>query len=340
MSVATYMGLCLTHPRSGYYASGSDPLGVNGDFITAPEISQMFGELIGFWMVNIWQQMREPKSFTLVELGPGRGTLLDDALRVAARASGFLDAMHLQLFEASQTLRAQQAERLGRYNPYWQPEIDAVSDDPVLIIANEFFDALPIRQFVKTETGWHERQVGLRDGKRAWGLSPTPLPESAFPATIQGAPVGSVYEAALAGGEAMARLSRLVARNGGAILVVDYGSGSTQTGETLQAVRNHAYADVLSDPGAVDISAHVDFEALGEAAGAAGLEVHKLATQGDFLRRLGIQQRAAALVKANPTQAEMIGAALNRLISPEEMGDLFKILCVASPGLAPLGVEQ
>lgn len=339
ISVATFMGLCLTHPQSGYYGVGANPLGAEGDFITAPEISQMFGELIGFWLVNLWQQMREPKSFTLLELGPGRGTLLDDALRIAARAPGFLDAMHLQLFETSQTLRAEQTQRLGRYQPYWQPEIDAVSDDPVLIVANEFFDALPIRQFVKTETGWHERQIGLRNGQRVFGLAPTALPDTAFPAPMQGAPVGSVYEAAFAGREAMARLSRVVAGNGGGLLVIDYGYGQTQTGETLQAVQRHAYADILEAPGETDISAHVDFQALGEAASAAGLQVSKLATQGEFLRRLGIEHRAAALIDANPTQKAMIESALTRLISPEQMGDLFKVLCVASPGLAPLGVE-
>ena len=340
ISIATYMGLCLTHPHSGYYGAGGDPLGAKGDFITAPEISQMFGELIGFWLVNLWQQMREPKSFTLLELGPGRGTLLDDALRVAARAPGFLDAMHLQLFEASDTLRARQAERLGRYDPYWQPEIDAVSDDPVLIIANEFFDALPIRQFVRTESGWHERQIGLRDNQRAFGLSPTPLPETAFPAVVHDAPLGSIYEAAFAGRQAMERLSRAVAHNGGAILVIDYGYALTQTGDTLQAVRRHAYADLLEQPGDTDISAHVDFEALAETASTSGLEVHRLATQGDFLRRLGIEQRAAALIGANPAQADTIKAALTRLTSPGEMGDLFKVLCVASPGLAPLGVNS
>ncbi|RYD89659.1 MAG: class I SAM-dependent methyltransferase, partial [Sphingomonadales bacterium] len=198
MSIATYMGLALTHPRAGYY-SGADPLGAKGDFVTAPEISQMFGELIGFFLVNLWQQSGEPKSFTLLELGPGRGTLMQDALRVAARAEGFLDACHLQLFETNPALRAQQAERLGKYNPYWASEIDAVADDPLFVVANEFFDALPIRQFIKASDGWHERQVGLRDGKRAFGLSPTPIADAAMPEAVRNAEPGEVYEVSLAG---------------------------------------------------------------------------------------------------------------------------------------------
>src|SRR4051812_11627631 len=180
MSIATYMGLCLTHPRQGYYAVGR-PIGADGDFITAPEISQMFGELVGFFFVNLWQQMGQPTSFTLLELSPGRGTLMQDALRAASRADGFENAMHLQLFESNKLLRAEQEKRLGNYSPYWATDIDAVSEDPLFVVANEFFDALPIKQFVKTDDGWHERLVGLADGQRAFGLSPTPIADSAAP---------------------------------------------------------------------------------------------------------------------------------------------------------------
>ncbi|RYE87666.1 MAG: class I SAM-dependent methyltransferase, partial [Hyphomicrobiales bacterium] len=231
MSVASYMGLALTHPRAGYYKTGA-PLGAAGDFITAPEISQMFGELIGFFFVNLWQQMNEPKSFTLLELGPGRGTLMQDALRVATRAEGFENALHLQLFETHPELKAEQAKRLDKYTPYWASEIDAVSDDPLFVIANEFFDALPIRQFVKGELGWHERQIGLKDGKRVFGLSPTPVPESAMPEAVRGAARGEVYEANLAAADVMQKLSAIVARQGGAILAIDYGYPKTRTGET------------------------------------------------------------------------------------------------------------
>jgi NADH dehydrogenase [ubiquinone] 1 alpha subcomplex assembly factor 7 len=337
MSVASFMALCLTHPRHGYYKK-ADPLGAAGDFITAPEISQMFGELIGFWLVNLWQQMREPPAITVLELGPGRGTLMDDALRVASRAEGFTDALHLQLFETNPALRAEQLKRLGKYHPYWADEIDTVGDGPVLIVANEFFDALPIRQFVRGATGWHERLVGLRDGERAFGLSPNPIPTESLPSAVHDAPEGAVYEANLAASETMARLSRLIARQGGGMLAIDYGYAATRTGETLQAVSRHAFADVLNAPGTADLSAHVDFGALSETATAAGLTAHPVVAQGAFLRHLGIVERADALSRANPALAPTIEAALTRLTAPDQMGELFKVLAVTSPGLIPIGL--
>ncbi len=336
MSLATYMSLALTHPRSGYY-TGTDPLGAKGDFITAPEISQMFGELVGFFIVNLWQQLDQPKSFTLLELGPGRGTLMQDALRVAAKAEGFLDACHLQLFETNPALKAQQAERLGKYNPYWADEVDAVADDPLFVVANEFFDALPIRQFVKATDGWHERQVGLRDGKRAFGLNPTPIPEAAMPIELANARPGEIYEVSLAAAEIMEKLGRRIAAHQGALLAIDYGYATTQTGETLQAVRNHAFADPLEAPGEIDLSAHVDFGGLGKVAGELGLTIEKLSTQRDFLGGLGIVERATALAKANPGQIDTIAAALKRLVDSTEMGTLFKVFCAHSGNLEPIG---
>lgn len=336
ISVATYMGLCLTDPRQGYY-TGTDPLGTTGDFVTAPEISQMFGELLGFFCVNLWQQLKEPPSFTLLELGPGRGTLMQDALRAASRAEGFADAVHLQLFESNLALRAQQQERLGDYNPYWADEIDAVSDDPLIVIANEFFDALPIRQFVKGEDGWHERLVGLRDDKRAFGLSPAALPDSALPAAVRGAEPGAVYEANVAAQDVMQRLGRRINAQSGALLAIDYGYEKTQTGETLQAVARHAFADPLADPGDADISAHVDFAALAVAAKSVGLTTAPLATQSYFLRHLGIEERADMLIKSNPQHAETVRAALDRLTGTAQMGELFKAFCAHSAGIEPPG---
>lgn len=339
MSVANYMGLALTHPREGYY-KGADPLGAKGDFITAPEISQMFGELIGFFFVTIWQQMNEPKSFTLLELGPGRGTLMQDALRVTQKATGFANALHLQLYETHPGLKAEQNKRLEQYAPYWADEVDAVSEDPLFVIANEFFDALPIRQFVKGEAGaWHERLIGLRDGKRAFGLSPNPIAEEAMPEAVRGAKPGEVFEINLAATDVMARLGEKIARQGGAILAVDYGYERTQTGETLQAVRAHAYADPLAEPGKADLSAHVDFGALGETAKQAGLTVHRVTNQGDFLARLGIAERATQLARANPDQIDAIGAALSRLVAKDQMGELFKVFCATSAGLTPPGID-
>ena len=336
MSLSTYMGLCLSHPRHGYYAVGR-PIGAAGDFITAPEISQMFGELVGFCIVNLWQQMGEPKSFTLLELGPGRGTLMQDALRAASKADGFENALHLQLFEQNALLKADQEKRLGKYSPYWSTDIDAVSEDPIFVVANEFFDALPIKQFVKTDDGWHERLVGLIEGKRALGLSPTAISESAAPAEVHGAYAGEILELSPAAVDTMQRLARKVALQGGAILALDYGYGRTQTGETLQAVKSHAFAELLDAPGEADISAHVNFEVLGDAAKAAGLAVAPLANQGDFLIRLGLGERAKALARSNPGEAANIARAIERLTAPDQMGTLFKAFCAHSPGLRPAG---
>ncbi len=336
MSVATYMGLCLTHPTKGYY-KGADPLGAAGDFITAPEISQMFGELIGFFFVNIWQQMGSPKEFTLLELGPGRGTLMADMLRVACRADGFRDALDLRLFETNPALIAEQHARLEAYEPKWINSFDKVGPGPLLVVANEFFDALPIRQFVRKDTGWHEKMVGLSDGQRQFGLSPTAIPVTAMPDAVADAEIGTVYEVGFANGEVMSRLASTVSTQGGALLAIDYGYDRTQTGDTLQGVRNHRYADVLDAPGEVDLSAHVDFEALGNVAAKAGLQVHPVIAQGTFLTRLGINDRTKALSIANPGAAADLSAARSRLVAPDQMGQLFKAFCAASPGLAPPG---
>ncbi|WDR04079.1 SAM-dependent methyltransferase [Devosia algicola] len=336
MSVANYMGLCLTHPAMGYY-KGADPLGTAGDFTTAPEISQMFGELIGFYIVNLWQQMGSPKAFTLMELGPGRGTLMADILRVACRAEGFRDGLDLRLFETNPALIAEQHARLEPYGPQWVDALDKVSDGPLLVIANEFFDALPIRQFVRGDKGWHERVVGLDGDKLVFGLSPTPIPNTALPDIVQNAELHSVFEVALAGGEVMARLARSISTQGGALLAIDYGYAQTQTGETLQGVAKHAFANVLSNPGAVDLSAHVDFEALANVATKAGLSVHPLATQAEFLDRLGLKDRTKALSLANPNAATDLDLARARLTDTDRMGTLFKAFCVASPGLTPPG---
>jgi len=336
MSVATYMGLCLTHPTKGYYKV-ADPLGAAGDFVTAPEISQMFGELIGFFIVTLWQQMGSPRDFTLLELGPGRGTLMADVLRVACRAEGFRDGLDLRLFETNPALIAEQNTRLEAYGAKWIDGFDKVGPGPLLVVANEFFDALPIRQFVRAEDGWHERMVGTNNGRRVFGLNPSPIPASAMPETLADAEINAVFEVGLASGEVMNRLASTISTQGGTILAVDYGYARTQTGETLQGVRRHQYADVLDAPGEVDISAHVDFEALATVASRAGLAVEPLATQAQFLTRMGINERTSALIAANPGMAEELSAARARLIGPDQMGNLFKVFCAASPGLQPPG---
>lgn len=262
---------------------------------------------------------------------------MQDALRAASRAEGFENALHLQLYESNKLLRGEQERRLGAYSPYWANEIDAVSDDPLFVIANEFFDALPIKQFVKTDDGWHERLVGLRDGLRAFGLSPTPIADTAAPPEVHGAYAGEILELSVAAAETMQRLGRKVALQGGAILAIDYGYEQTQTGETLQAVKSHAFADPLEAPGDADISAHVNFGVLAESAKATGLAVPPLARQGEWLLKLGIGERAKALARSNPSEAGNIARAIERLTSPEQMGTLFKVLCAHSPGLRPAG---
>ena len=338
MPVWQYMTLALGHRRHGYYTSG-DPLGARGDFTTAPEISQMFGELLGFFIVNLWQQAGEPKSFTLLELGPGRGTLMADMLRVAGRAEGFHDALHLHLYESNPDLRAQQAARLGKYNPYWNESITEFSDDdPLFVVANEFFDALPINQYVRMDDGWHERQIGIGpDDTLTWGLSPTPIPVETMPTEVRAAETGEVFEDNRQSALIVAQLSKRIANQGGALLAVDYGYAESQTGETLQAVRKHGFADPLIDPGTADLSAHVDFGALRKAAIAGGLTAAPLATQRDFLGNLGIVERASALARANPDQLDTIAAALKRLTDPDEMGTLFKVFCAHPDSLQPIG---
>ena len=342
MSLSTYMGLCLTHPTLGYYQN-FDPIGVDGDFITAPEISQMFGEFIGLWIAGCWQAMGSPKSFDLVELGPGRGTLLQDALRVVSGVEGATGAMRLVLLETNTALKEAQQKRLGKYDPQWINEIEELdnSDAPIIVIANEFFDALPIKQYQKQNGQWHERAIGLRDGVRGWGLAPSPFPADSLPKQIRDAADGSVWEAGLAGLQTMSDLAHRITARKGALLAIDYGYETTRTGETFQALEKHKFADPLDNPGKADLTAHVDFEALATAAKISGAQAFPLMTQGEFLTTLGIDDRAAALVEANPDLASGINAAKNRLTGSEQMGTMFKALCVASPGLAPypFGIE-
>jgi SAM-dependent MidA family methyltransferase len=339
ISVERYMDLCLAHPAHGYYRT-RDPLGAAGDFTTAPEISQMFGELIGVWAANVWSTIGSPAAFRLVELGPGRGTLMADALRALKVLPAFLEACSVHLVETSPALRERQRAALeGAGVPlHWHERVDEVPDGPVIAVANEFFDALPIRQYVGTARGWCERRVGLVEDRLAFGLSAEPEP--AIRAPVREGAVLEVSPAAVAVARA---LSRRIAAQGGALLAIDYGylERGDETGglDTLQAVRAHAYADPLADPGEADLTAHVDFQALAAAGLAEGAAVHGPATQGEFLRALGIEVRAASLKKrASGTQAEAIDAAVCRLSggAKGEMGVLFKVLGLAHPALPGL----
>lgn len=338
ISVADYMALCLAHPVHGYYRT-RDPLGAAGDFVTAPEVSQMFGELLGLWAAGVWQRMGAPHPVVLAELGPGRGTLMADALRAARIVPAFRAALAVHLVEISPALRRRQQETLAASGVAiaWHDDVATLPEGPLIVFANEFFDALPVHQAVKTADGWHERMVGLDEsGRLVRALDPAPLPrfEALLPAHLRPAPVGAVFE--WRSDAVVTELARRLVRFGGAALIVDYGHAPSAFGDTLQAVRGHAYADPLEAPGEADLTAHVDFAAIAAAAERAGAQALGPVTQGEFLRRLGIELRAARLkASATPAQREAIDAALLRLTGGgrENMGELFKVLVLGDPRL-------
>ncbi|MCB1364971.1 MAG: SAM-dependent methyltransferase [Rhodobacteraceae bacterium] len=334
MSVADFMADCLLHPRWGYYVT-RDPLGAAGDFTTAPEISQMFGELIGLCLAQTWMDQGRPASFTLAELGPGRGTLMADLLRATSIVPGFLDAAGIALVEASPVLRAAQKRALAGHDVRWLDRADALPDDrPLFVVANEFFDALPIRQFLRDGGGWRERLIGLRDGALCFGLGARAA-QPALGHRLDDTQEGDLVEICAAAGPVADALARRIAARGGAALIVDYGDWRS-LGDTLQAMRGHRHADILADPGAADLTAHVDFETLATAARAAGAAHSRLTTQGVFLERLGIAARAQALAArlSGPARDEP-ASAHRRLTHGDEMGNLFKVLGVFPPHAAP-----
>jgi SAM-dependent MidA family methyltransferase len=337
ITVERYMSLCLQH----YYAT-RDPLGSQGDFTTAPEISQMFGELIGLWMLEAWNTMGRPSPCRVVELGPGRGTLMADFLRASRLLPDFQAAASVHLVETSPTLRQRQQVALASSGlPIeWHDRLEDVPPGPTLLVANEFFDALPVRQFMATERGWCERVVGLEGDKFILGLR-------AEPERIAGAALrlGAILEWPAVSMAVMKGLSHRLANGTGAALIIDYGYWGPAFGDTLQALRQHTYIDPLEDPGEADLTTHVDFHHLAQVAAGEKTRIHGMATQGDFLQALGIDARAAALKKrSTPAQAADLDKALARLTErgPKGMGELFKVLAIthmgieAVPGLAPL----
>jgi len=339
MSIAEYMRLCLTHPQYGYYVT-RDPLGAHGDFVTAPEISQMFGELIGVWMVAVWQQMGSPENVRVVELGPGRGMLMNDALRAAKVVGDFHVALVVHLVEISPKLQQAQEQLLeGLGVPIlWHSALAEVPSGPVIIIANEFIDALPVHQAVKRADGWHERVVEIApSGELAIGIARDPLPhfEATLPRGLRQAPEGSVYE--WRSDTVALEIGRRV-RTDGAALIIDYGHAWYGLGETLQAVAGHSFTDPLRAPGEADLTAHVDFAALAQSAQIIGGRIHGPISQRDLLRGLGIDKRAAALKTRAPERAAEIDQALARLTAtgPRGMGELFKALAIADSKLGKL----
>ena len=340
MPVWRYMQLCLAHPRYGYYVS-RDPLGREGDFTTAPEVSQMFGELIGLWAASVWRAMGSPPLLRLIELGPGRGTMMSDALRALRVLPPLYQALSVHLVEINPVLREKQKSTLsGVRNIAWHSALDEVPEGPAVILANEYFDVLPIHQAVKCETGWHERTVEIdKEGRLAFGHASEPLPrfEILLPPLVRAAPLGAIFEWR-PDAEAMKIASR-VRDQDGAALIIDYGHLRSDAGDTFQAIARHSFADPLKNPGQTDVTAHVDFQALARAAEDIGARVHGPVTQGDFLKRLGIEARALSLMaKASPQIAADISGALKRLTDSGRggMGSMFKVVAISAPHLTSL----
>jgi SAM-dependent MidA family methyltransferase len=341
LTLAQYMSACLLHPEHGYYTT-QDALGVDGDFTTAPEISQIFGEVIGLCIAQAWMDQGSPDAFALVELGPGRGTLIADILRATLKVPGFHAAAQLHLVEASERMRGLQAAALPSQEPAWHNSVETLPGDlPVFMIANEFFDALPIRQFQRDTKGWSEIVVGLsEDGTLERGLS-DPAPIGALDHRLDDTTPGALVETCAHGTAVIDAIARRIANRGGMALIIDYG-GWRSDGDTFQAVRAHKSVDPFADPGRADLTAHVDFEALALAATAVGCDVSQLTDQGVFLERLGITPRAQGLARGmRGPDLEAHVAAHRRLTHPDEMGSLFKVLGLypgtdsPPPGLDP-----
>jgi NADH dehydrogenase [ubiquinone] 1 alpha subcomplex assembly factor 7 len=336
ISVADYMSRCLHDPAFGYYAT-RPALGEAGDFLTAPLVSQMFGELIGLWAVETWRRLGAPARVLLVEAGPGDGTLMSDALRAAKLAPDFLAAAKLWLVETSAPLIERQQTTLANapLGPRWIGRLaDLPGDAPLILVANELLDCLPARQLVRTSDGWAERQVGLdANGNLTFGLAPVfDRPGAA------GEPIGAVVEVSAAQQAFGAELGGLIARQGGAGLLIDYGRDEPGFGDTLQALKRHEKIDPLACPGEADLTVHADFPAVLDQAKAAGAAT-AIATQGAFLKGLGVEARAAALAKARPDQAARIARQLDRLIGDDQMGLLFKAACIHCAAFVPPGFE-
>jgi NADH dehydrogenase [ubiquinone] 1 alpha subcomplex assembly factor 7 len=343
LSVGAFMAMALHEPCGGYYAR-HEPLGRAGDFITAPEISQIFGELIGLWCADLWQRIGRPDPVILAELGPGRGALMQDFLRAAATLPPFRRALRLFLVEASPLLRAEQQRRLAAVEPQFVEGIEALPAGPLLLIANEFLDALPIRQLVRGRSEWAERQVALdQNGRLAWADGPeNPGLSLLVPPALRQLPPGTVVELCPAGAALAAAVGERFMHAPGAALFVDYGYFPSAVGPTLAALRHHRPVGVLDDPGNADLSAHVDFAAFADSARSTGAAVWGPVPQGRFLEALGAVARLAKLTAGtSPAQRALIASGLRRLIDPAEMGNLFKVLALSSPDLpAPAGFAE
>ena len=331
ITLADYMTECLLHPTLGYYTT-RDPFGVQGDFITAPDISQMFGELLGLWLAQGWLDQGAPPAFALAELGPGRGVLMADVLRATRGVPGFHAAMRLVLIEASPRLRAVQQAALAGHAVTWADDLTDLPDLPLFLLANEFFDALPIRQFTRRGQAWAETVVGVVDGALTLGLA-APLQLGLLARRLDDTAEGDVVEVCAAAAPIISAIGAQIARRGGAALIIDYGNWQGH-GDTFQAMRHHGHNAPLAEPGLADLTAHVDFAALADAARPAQA---RYTTQGAFLTALGIETRAAALAaRLEGNALTSHHAALRRLTADAEMGQLFKVLSLTPPNHPPL----
>jgi SAM-dependent MidA family methyltransferase len=335
LTVEDFIQACLSDAAAGVYAS-RQPIGGKGDFITSPEISQIFGELVGLWAVAVWQSMGEPSRMTIAELGPGRGTLMADASRAWRGVPKFLDSVSVALIETSPVMVEAQRKTLKDAGAplRWHAALDTVPEGPLVVLANEFVDALPIRQFIRRGDAWRERLIAS-DGRGGFAFIDGEV-EDEDRHLPQTAPEDAILETRPAAHALMRELGRRAERAPLAALIIDYGHEESGFGDTLQAVRGHRFADVLADPGAADLSAHVDFAALKREAVAAGLKAYGPMPQGEFLLKLGLGERRERLLqRATPAQAEAIASGAARLVDPRQMGVLFKALALTSAGLAP-----
>ena len=348
IQVGEFMTDALIHPQHGYYSTQT-ALGSGGDFTTSPEISQIFGELVGSWLVHAWEESGAPSSFNLVELGPGRGTLMSDILRVAKVRPNFLSGVHVYMIEASGRMRYAQkrllADRGVRIT--WADRLEDVPPGPMLLIANEYFDCLPIRQFVRSsedsQRPWRERLVGVTD--EAEPRLQFVLSEQAYadmPGVPSGAQTNSIFETCAPAGETIAEISRRYQEHKGRALIIDYGHGRAGFGDTLQAMKAHQYVPVLEQPGLADVTAHVDFAALARRARMTDVRADGPIRQADFLKRLGLNVRLDAIEKSisDEGKKEAIRSGARRLVDPKGMGDLFKVLALSPQGSrVPPGFE-
>ncbi len=336
ISVADYMAWCLTEGNAAYYRSGN-PLGASGDFVTAPEVSQIFGELIAMWSATVWRNMGAPMPFILAELGPGRGTLMQDALRAARSVPNFLEAAEVHLVETSETLKETQAEVLAPYcQPHWHHGFDSVPDGPLIVIANEFFDALPVEQHIYDDGGWHRRMVALNgSGGPSFVVGRLAVPPAEL---LPSSPPhdGDILEHRPAAASLIGEFGRRAKSASIAVLIADYGYERRDYGDTLQAIRNHGYADPLESPGETDLSAHVNFAELAHFAEIAELDVWGPLSQSEFLLSIGLEQRLRQLMSsANAEQQSALFLGARRLVDPYQMGSLFKVMALTSHDLGP-----